>query len=90
MVRHRMAKLEKAMGKLTGGWCCGWCGGTRGAVARVPLIIFNGDRRNLAPFDADGRCPRCGSEPSHVVNIKVPLGGMDGRCDAAPPTDIVD
>ncbi|MDB5320581.1 MAG: hypothetical protein JWN40_2212 [Phycisphaerales bacterium] len=77
---NRLAKLERAAGKLISDRPCPQCGGTWGGVATIPMFTFNGVAY-LGTFAPTGRCSTCGSVPSHVINLVTPLGG-EGRGDA--------
>ena len=83
MVRTRLARLESALMRARRGWRCTTCGAPPGGVAKIPMVMIGDDRTDLRPFGPDGRCPRCGAEPPHVVRVVTQL--LPGESAASLP-----
>jgi hypothetical protein len=66
MVRQKLARLERAARRI-GAARCRHCGGSDG-VGGVPLVLMRG-KPWTGTYGQDGRCPRCGATPPHVVEI---------------------
>ena len=66
MVKRRLDALEKKV-ENAGVRVCSACWSSDGRWGWVPL--FESIPGDAAPYNADGRCPRCGAEPREVVAL---------------------